>query len=217
MAQFNISWFNTAVIINPNATGQRVSHREKSVGGAYSTAGYTPANDLPKTASASQSPVLADNKVWEFKVECLCDEGGPTPNDNGNIEGLKFACLEPVISNLSTDSVTIALNVLNTDITSATFILQRTADDVVVAGPTTIARVGNSITWNVSGLVPETEYYVQTVLYAIVNGAQIASNDLNQLGESCFSNEFTTIADVCAPVTDLDISSIAITIEEFTE
>lgn len=210
MAQFNLTWFNTAVIINPNSNGQRVSHRKKSVGGAYSTAGYTPANDLPKTASASQSPILADNIVWEFKVECLCDEGGPTPNDNGNIEGLKFACLEPVISNLDTDSVTIALNVFNTDITSATFVLHLTSDNSVVQGPTTIARVGNSITWNVTGLLPNTGYYVETILYAIVNGAQIASNDADQLNASCISDDFTTLADVCAPITAADISSIDI-------
>jgi len=34
MAQFNLTWYNTAVIINPNATGQRVSHRGKTAGGA---------------------------------------------------------------------------------------------------------------------------------------------------------------------------------------
>jgi hypothetical protein len=211
MAHFNITWFNTAVIINPNAAGQRVSHRQKSLGGSFVTTGYTPANDLPKTASASQSPVLADNVVWEFKVEAICTEGGPTINDNGLQEGLKFACLEPVISNIDTDSATIALNVLNTDIASATFILHKAADNVVVAGPTTIARVGNSITWNVTGLDPETEYYVETVLYAIVNGSQIASNDPGQLNASCISENFTTLPDTCAPITDLDVTSIDIT------
>lgn len=211
MAQFTLNWYNTAVIINPNAIGQRVSHRQKSLGGIYSSVGYSPANDLPKTANTSVSPVLADNKVWEFKVECICTVGGPTPNDNGNIEGLKFACLEPVVSNIDTDSATIALNVLNTDVTSATFILHKSADDVVVAGPTTIARVGNSITWNVTGLDAETEYYVETILYAIVNGAQIASNDANQLNASCISEDFVTPADVCAPVTAADVTSIDIT------
>jgi hypothetical protein len=208
MAQFNLTWFNTAVIINPNATGQRVSHRGKTAGGAFSTAGYTPANDLPKTASASQSPVLANNVVWEFKVECLCEEGGPTLNDNGLQEGLKFACLEPVISNIDEDSATVALNVLNTDITSATFILHLTADDSVIAGPTTVARVGNSITWNVTGLASGTEYYVETILYAIVNGSQIQSNDANQLNASCISDDFQTALGVCAPVTDLDATVI---------
>jgi len=208
MAQFTLNWFNTAVIINPNAIGQRVSHRGKTAGGAFVTTGYTPANDLPKTASVSQSPVLANNIVWEFKVEALCEEGGPTLNDNGLQEGLKFACLEPVISNVDEDSATIALNVLNTDITSATFILHLTSDDSIVLGPITIARVGNSITWNVTGLVAGTQYYVETILYAIVNGSQIQSNDVNQLNASCVSDDFTTAIGVCASVTDLDATVI---------
>lgn len=211
MAQFNLSWFNTAVIINPNAISQRALYRQRLVGGAWISTGFTPANDLPKTASASQSPVLANNIVWEFKVEAICEEGGPTINDNGLQEGLKFACLEPVISNIDVDSATIALNVINTDISSATFILHKAADDVVVAGPTTIARVSNSITWNVTGLDPETNYYVETILYAIVNGAQIASNDADQLNASCISEDFVTPADTCAPVTAADITSIDIT------
>lgn len=200
MAQFNLSWFNTAVIINPNATGQRVSHRQKSVGGAFSTTGYTPANDLPKTASASQSPVLADNIVWEFKVEALCTVGGPTINSNGLVEGLKFACITPNIQK-TTNSATITLNVAGLDITQATFITHLTADDSVVAGPTTVARVGTAIQHTVTGLDPDTEYYFEIILYAIVNGSEIASNDVNQLNASCFSDDFQTDEDTCEPCT----------------
>ena len=208
MAQFNLSWFNTAVIINPNATGQRVSHRQKSIGGAFSTSGYTPANDLPKTASASQSPVLANNIVWEFKVEALCEEGGPTINDNGLQEGLKFACLIPVITNITTSGATITLNVINTDITAATFIVHRDDDDTVVAGPTTVAKVGNSITFNATGLDNDTTFYVETILYAIVNGSQIQSNDPDQLNDSCKSPTFDTLPAECEACTDIDVSVI---------
>jgi len=208
MAQFNLTWFNTAVIINPNTTGQRVSHRRKSLGGAFTTTGYTPANDLPKTASASQSPSLANNVVWEFKVECICEEDGPTINDNGLQEGLKFECIEPSTSNLEETTVTVSLNVTNTDITGATFIIHQDSDDAIVFGPTTVARVGNAITLNVTGLDPETDYYIETILYAIVNGSQIASNDANQLNASCISNTFTTAADICEACTDIDASAI---------
>jgi hypothetical protein len=202
MAQFNLTWFNTAVIINPNATGQRVSHRQKSVGGAFTTAGYTPANDLPKTASAAQSPALTDNVVWEFKVEALCTVGGPTINDNGLQEGLKFACLVPTLS-WDTEEATISLNVANTDITQATFVLHLAADDSVVSGPTTVARTGTVITHTVTGLDPDTEYYWEFIEYAIVDGSQIASNDAGQLGASCESVNFTTDEDTCAPITDI--------------
>jgi hypothetical protein len=203
MAQFTLNWFNTAVIINPNATGQQASHRLKSVGGAFTLAGWSPANPLPKTASTSTSPVLTDNRVYEMKVEALCTEGGPTINDNGLQEGLKFACLIPVISNITTSGATVALNVLNTDITAATFVIHLSSDDSVVAGPTTVARVGNSITYNATGLDDDEDYYVETILYAITNGSQIQSNDDDQLDVSCFSPDFSTIAAFCAPITAL--------------
>lgn len=210
MAQFNINWFNAAVIINPNATAQRVSHRQKSVGGAFTTTGYTPLNDLPTSASASLSPVLANNIVWEFKVEAICTEGGPEANTNGNQEGLKFACLVPSLT-FDTDSAQIVLNVAGTDITAATFILRRVDDNTAVDGPTTVARVGTGITREAEGIDPGTDYYWEIIQYAIVNGSQIASNDASQLGASCFSIDFTTTEDTCLPVTDLDISSIDIT------
>lgn len=211
MAQFNLSWFNTAVITNSNATGQRVSHRQKSVGGAYITAGYTPANDLPTTASNIQSPVLANNVIWEFKVECLCQVGGPIPNNNGNREGLKFACITPSLS-WSTNTGTIVLNVAGLDITSATFILRRLDNDVIQYGPTNIARVGNSISTTATGLDPDESYYWEIIMYATVNGVQIASNDVNQLNDSCFSGEFKTDEDVCGPITDMDASVVELNI-----
>jgi len=206
MAQFNLTWFNTAVVINPNSTGQRVSHRQKSVGGVFTTTGYTPANDLPKTASASQSPILANNIVWEFKVEALCEEGGPTINDNGLQEGLKFACLVPSLSQ-TTDTATIVLNVAGLDIHQATFILHLDADDSVVSGPTTVARVGNSISHTATGLDPDTEYYWEFIEYAIVDGSEIASNNANQLNASCESVTFETDEDVCVACTDIDSSA----------
>ena len=210
MAQFNLVWFNTAVIINPNSSGQKVSHRQKSIGGAYFSTGYTPVNNLPKTASTIQSPVLANNIVWEFKVECLCTEGGPTINDNGNQEGLKFSCLTPSLS-YTTNSATIVLNVTGLDITSATFTLKKVSDNSVVSGPTTVARVGAGISHTVMGLNPGTGYYWEYIMYAIVNGSQIQSNDANQINASCFSVNFTTNEDVCPPVTNANITSIDIT------
>ena len=141
MAQFNLTWFNTAVIIDANVTGQTVSHRQKSVGGSYSSVGYTPSNTLPKTASAAQSPVLANNVIWEFKVEAICTVGGPTINDNGVQEGFKFACIEPSISNITSTSATITLNVLGLDISHAVLTLLKTTDDTIVAGPTSVSKL----------------------------------------------------------------------------
>jgi len=207
MAQFNINWFNTAIILNPSSEEVRVLHRQKSVGGDYSYIGYTPANDLPKTASTSQSPILANNIVWEFRVETQCGEGLTTPNDNGNQEGLKFACLTPSISETET-TATIVLNVTGLDITSGTFTLRKVSDDSVVSGPTTVARVGIAITHTATGLIAATGYYWDYVVYAIVNGSQIQSNSINQLNSSCFSIDFTTDLLLCAPCTAITISVI---------
>lgn len=204
MAQFNLNWFNTAVIINPNATGQRAAHRLKSLGGTFSSSGYTPANDLPKTASSVQSPVLDNNKVWEFKVDALCTIGGPTTNDNGLFEGLGFACLIPSLSN-TTDTATIVLNVPGLDINQATFILHLASDDSIVSGPTTVARVGTAISHTVTGISPDTEYYWEFIQYAIVNGTEVASNDTEQLNVSCFSDNIQTDEDVCAPITAITV------------
>jgi hypothetical protein len=206
MAHFNLNWFNTAVIINSNVTGQRASHRQKSIGGAFSASGYTPANDLPKTASSTQSPDLATNKVWEFKVEALCTVGGPTANDNGLVEALKFSCLVPDVT-FNKNTSTITLNVAGLDITSATFILHKQSDNSVVEGPTTVARTGTAITHTATGLTPGTGYYWEFIQYAIVNGSQVASNDPSQLNVSCTTSNFTTDEDVCDPITKLSATA----------
>lgn len=207
MAQFNINWFNTAVIINPNVTGQRVSYRQKSVGGAFTTTGFTPANDLPKTASSSVSPDLLPNIIWEFKVEAICTEGGPTANDNGLQEGLKFSCLVPTLS-YTMNTATIVLNTLGLDIHQASFVLHRADDDSVVVGPVTVAKVGTTISYTATGIDDGTEYYWEVIQYAIVNGLEIQSS--SQLGVSCYSANFTTTPETCEPITALTSEAIEV-------
>lgn len=202
MAQFNLNWFNTAVIVNANVVGQRAAHRQKSVGGAYSSSGYTPANDLPTTASAVQTPVLANNVVWEFKVDAICTLGGPTINDNGIQEGLGFSCLVPSLSNTDT-TATIVLNIGSVDIGSAAFTLHKVSDDSIVSGPITVNKLGTTISHTVTGLDPDTDYYWEFIEYATVGGVVIASSDVNQLGASCFSADISTDPGICAPVTAL--------------
>lgn len=208
MAQFTLNWFSTALIINPNAIGQTASYRQKSVGGSWLTTGFTPANNLSKTASTVTSPVLGNNIVWEFRVQALCTVGGPELNDNGVQEGLKFACLAPIQS-FTTTTAQIILNVIGLDITKAAFTLRRVSDGNIVSGPTIVLRVGNSITHNVLGLTPGTEYFWQTVLYATVNGAEVNSGSPVPvgLGAACNHTIFETDPVICSPVTGCDVSS----------
>lgn len=208
MAQFPLVWFNTAVIINPNAISQRALYRQKSVGGAFISTGFTPANDLPTTATNVTSPVLADNIVWEFKVQCICTVGGPTDNNNGIVEGIDFACIAPVFSSITSTTATATLNVTGLDITKARFVVKRLADDVIVSGPTIVNRVGNSITLNMTGLVAGTEYYLDVEYYATVNGVEVISSNVAYIGTVCVSASFETAEELCAPCTEIEATVI---------
>ena len=107
MAQFTLNWFAAPVMVNPNSIGQRALYRQKSVGGAFISTGFTPANDLTIVQETVTSPDLATNKIWEFKVQAICTVGGPTDNNNGIIEALKFACLVPNIATVTITTATI--------------------------------------------------------------------------------------------------------------
>jgi hypothetical protein len=209
LALFNLNWFNAAVLVNPNSVSQRVSYRQKSVGGVFSTTGFTPANDLPKTASSATSPVLAENKIWQFRVQCICTVGGPTSNDNGDIEGFKFICITPTLSQTTT-TATITLNVLGLDITKARFTLHLESDDSVVSGPTVVNVAANSITYTATGLTPGTTYYWETELYTTLNGVEIISSDADQLNTSCMSIDFLTTEDICVPCTAITATAIEV-------
>lgn len=209
MAQFNLTWINTVLLINPNVTAQRALYRQKSIGGAFINTGFTPSNDLPVTASAVSSPVLADNRIWEFKIQAICTVGGPTDNQNGIQEGLKFACIQPIVS-ASITTAQAVLNVANTDIIKARFTVHRDDNNAVAFGPVTVNRVGNSITANATGLSGSTDYYWETELYTTVNGVEVISSALPPvgLGVSCISNTFTTDDAICDPLTDIDVSAV---------
>lgn len=211
MAQFTLNWDNTAVLAHPNSTGQRASYRQKSVGGAWITVGFTPTNDLPKTATTTDSPnSLLTNVVYEFKIESLCTVGGPTINDNGIREAIEFACITPVTGVTETTS-TITLDVTGLDITKARFTLRKASDNTIVYGPTTVNRIGDSIMLQAVGLTGSTNYYWQVELYATVNLIEVISSQVNYLGVVCSPYPITTDAPaICDPITSLSVSSIEI-------
>ena len=210
MIQFTLNWFNGAVIANPNSINQVALYRQKSVGGAWLSTGFTPANNLPITAVTTTSPLVSENKIWEFKVQNICTVGGPIDNNNGIIEQLHFQCITPVLSFTQT-TATAVLNVLGLDITKARFTLHKVSDDSVVFGPTIVLPVGNSITCLATGLTGSTGYYWEIDLYSTVNGAEIHSFNTDQLNSPCVSIDFITDASICSPITDLDATSIDIT------
>jgi len=200
MPQFKLDWFAAPVMVNPNATGQRAVYRQKSVGGSFISTGFTPANDLSIVAQTTTSPNLDANKIWEFKVQALCTSGGPTDNNNGIIEALKFACLLPTLSSTSF-TATIQLNIASLDITKAVFSLHLVSDDTIVYGPVTATPLGTIIQTQATGIDDDTDYYWTFSLKSTVNGVEISSTDSTQLNQECQSVEFSTPPDVCLPVT----------------
>lgn len=196
MSIFILGWDNTAILASPNALSVRASHRRKDVGGSYSTTGYTPANDMPKTEVSASSPNLLDNVVYEFKIETICNTGGPTINTNGIQEQINFACIDPTINTTDVAS-TISIDVTGLNITKATFTLRRTAGDSIAYGPVTVVASMNAITATATGLTPSTSYYWQVELIAVIEGSEVVSSNEIYLAAPC--GPYTTSSD--APAT----------------
>jgi hypothetical protein len=201
MGQFTLTWDNTDIVSDLNSTGQRAAYRYKTLGGAFVTTGFTPSNDLAKSVTTADSPILDDNKVIEFKVQNLCTQNGPTDNDNGIQEVLQFNCLVPTITKTTTTSG-ISLNVTGLDITKAKFTLRKAVDNTLVGVPVVIDRISNTISVTATPIDSSTNYYWQVNLYATLNNVEVIS-------DLCSPYPFTTdTIPVCNPVTAMTVASI---------
>lgn len=210
MAQITYIWDNTDVLANANAINQRCSYRQKSVGGGWLTAGFTPANDMNVNVTTATSPnSLLSNVVYEGKTEAICTVNGPIMNDNGIGEWISFSCIAPIIT--KTDiAVHAVLDVTGLDITKAKFTLKKSSDNSII-DTQTINKAGTSITYDYTGLSALTNYYIQIELYSTVNTIEIISSSIDYLGSSCSPYAFTTNASaICNPITNLTISSVEI-------
>ncbi len=185
MGTLKLSWDNSNLVFDPNTDAQRASKRVKAIGGAYDTVGFNPANDMAKSVNEALATVL-DNRVYEFIIDAICISGGPTPNDNGPIEGIAFACIAPSF-NPTYNSLNVVLNLVNTDISKIRVTLRKQSDNSLV-GTFTASRSGTTATATFSGLTASTDYWVQIELYAVVNGVEVISSDAAYLGAVCGSN-----------------------------
>lgn len=184
MAQFTLNWDNTDILANANNINQRASYRQKSVGGAWITAGFTPGNPLSTAVTSVTSPVLDSNVIYEFMIESLCTQNGPTSNDNGIIEQIGFNCIEPIIENTNTQSQAV-VDLTDTDITKVVFTLRLASNNSVVFGPLTVNRAGTSAIATATGLTANTSYYWQIALITVVGGAEVSSSAPVYLGNVC--------------------------------
>lgn len=200
-AQFTLNWDNTAISGSGNVTGQTVSYRKKLVGGSFITTGFTPANNLAKTVNSATTPnTLSFNGIYEFQVVTLCTINGPTPNSNGIIEQISFACLTPTIT-FTDVTGRIVLNITGLDISRARFTLKKTSDNSIITGPININPVGSTITADATGLTSNTGYYWEHELYTTVNGVEVISSAVAYLNGVC-TTSFTTLTTVSCPAPD---------------
>lgn len=217
MGQFTLVWDNSTLNSNPNITTQRASYKYKPDIGhttPFLTDGFTPANDFSKTLNTVDSKVLDDNKVIQFKIQSICNVGGPIDNSDGIKEGISFACVAPDITKTDTTlSLTVGLGASN--ITKVRYTLRKASDDSVVAMVTTSTFTSSYMTGPITGtfqalgLLPSTNYYLQLEFYANVNNIEVISSDPIYLGIPCSPYAFTTDpSPTCVPITAITISSI---------
>lgn len=205
--QFRLTWNNTNVAASSNSINQRALYRYKSIGGAFLSDGFTPANDLATSANTTISKALDDNKVIQFEVETICTVNGPAINDNGIVEAIGFSCIAPVITKDYVSS-NISIDITGLDITKARFTLRKASDNTLIY-QIIVNPIGTTISTNAVGLSSSTNYYWQIELYANVNNIEVISSDSNYLGTPCSPYPFITDAPpYCAPITSMTISSI---------
>lgn len=203
MATFTLTW---TPVITGNVTAQRASYRQKSVGGAFLTTGFSPSNDLSTAATTTDHGSLTDNTIYEFKISNICTTGGPTDNTNGIIEQIVFACIAPTLSQTTT-TATAAYTGLPSDITKVRFTLRKTSDNSLVSGPTTVTVVGGAASVTPTGLTPTTSYYFQTEFYTVINGVEVISSGAAYLNAVCGPYTVTTDTPASCPAPD----SLAVT------
>lgn len=179
MPTITLNWtLNT----NGNTVNQRASKRaiattkHPSESTVFSSTGFTPPNDLA-TSISSASFTAIGNVIYEMKVENICSLGGPTINNNGIRQGIKFSCL-PVNFGTVTDNTTqisVNVNAIGTDIAQVIFVLTETNGGAIVESKTVAAlQSGNTIA-NFIGLNAGTSYTITTSYQATVNGALVTS------------------------------------------
>lgn len=186
MATRTLTWDNTAVLANVNATAQRASKRIKAVGGSFNTLNFLPVNDLPTSAITTDANMLLVNRVYEFKIEAICTAGGPTANTNGLKEGIVFDCIVPSLVRRPTE-IDVIIDCTGSDLTKGKVVLKKQSDDSVV-GTITSARAADSIYAGFTGLIATDAYYCEIELYAVVEGVEVISSDAAYLNAVCGGN-----------------------------
>ncbi len=189
---FTLNWDNSLVLASGNSINQRVSYRQKNIGDPWITVGFTPNNDLSTSDTSAYIDTLDPNLIYEFKVEAICTEGGPTINDNGIVEQIVFQCIDPDEVTATQTTATIIVDFTATDITKARWRIRRSGDDSLVQSA--ITTVSNSTSHTFTGLVANTSYYITVEYYTTINFVEVISSASNYLDDVCGRYNITTNA-----------------------
>src|ERR1044072_122879 len=189
MASFTLNW---TPIITGNVSAQRAYYRRRSTGGTYLTTGFTPSNDLNTAATSTTKAGLLDNVVYQFLLANICEEGGPTFSDSSATEMIVFSCAGDTDIETTFNSATINYTNLPQDIN----FIKVTVNSMQV----TLAVTNGEASITFPGLTPDTEYTVDTVFGAIVNGVQVYDTSI-----TC-TEDFETSPAPCEEPTELLVS-----------
>lgn len=173
MAALTLTWDNTNILANPNVVAVRALWRLKIIGGTFYTTGFSPANDLSPLLNTVDFTGFTVNKLYEFKVQSICSAGGPTDNTNGIEQGIVFGCILPVLESTN-HSVTVDIDVTGTEIAGADITLKKQSDNSEIETTGAIDAVANHVNFVFdSGVVANTGYYVEIMLYTLINDMKV--------------------------------------------
>ena len=169
MANFTLTWTPN---INPGVSNQQAEYRQKSVGGAFLSTGFSPANPLSTSANTASITGLLDNTIYEFRISNFCIEGRTY---HSNVEAIKFTC--PILSEVHGSSYIVATaSGLSPDIYKVRFTLYASDGTTILQGPIAVSTFSSGSCDNTfSGLTSETSYIIKIELTAIVNGEEVIS------------------------------------------
>jgi hypothetical protein len=185
-----LNWDNTALLANPNVLVVRALQRQKVIGGTFYTTGFIPANDLAPSLTSTEFTAYVVNKIYELKVQSICSSGGPTDNSNGIQEGIVFDCLPMVIDVPSDPSTEFDgyVDLGTTDIEGIKYTLKKQSDSSIVEPETDSPAIDGASGISYTGLDPDTDYYIDGVFYATINGVEV----LYPCGGNVSGWQFTT-------------------------
>lgn len=174
-----------------NSIGQTVSYREKGDVTWLTTPGLTPSNPQTSTATTATFTGIDVNRVFEFKVTNTCTNSSTI--DSLVKEAIVFECIDEGDITLTVGTTTIHADLGTIDTINSVIFTLKDSTGVTTIGTST--SNGPNFDALFSGLTAGTQYNLEYVMRAVVNGALVRSDDDDYLTEACTVSTITTDSD----------------------